>query len=130
MVTNACHQLDGIRQLDQVIVGARCKGRALDQRVFLGRQDDDRNVPGCRVVTVLAHQRQTIEAGHDQVLQDHRRLDPHRLGHRLVRVGTEVEVDVLFMSQTTAHRFTDHGLIVDQQDHCRVFIGGRETVER
>ncbi|MCY1454057.1 hypothetical protein D9M71_710930 [compost metagenome] len=130
MVADARHQLDGVRQFHQVVVGSGGKGRALDQWVFLGRQDDDRDVLGGRVVAVFAHQGQAVQARHDQVLEDYRGLDLHRLGHRLVRVGTKVEVDVLFVSQATPHRFADHCLIVDQEDHRRIFIHGRKTVER
>ncbi|MND72964.1 hypothetical protein D3C80_645260 [compost metagenome] len=130
VVADARHQFDGVRQLDQVVVGPGGKRRALDQRVFLGRQDDDRDVLGRRVVAVLTHQGQPVQARHDQVLQDHRGLDAHGLGHRLVRVGAEVEVDVLFIGQATPHRLADHGLVVDQQHHRRVLVGGRETFDR
>ena len=130
VVADTRHQFDGVRQLDQVIVGPGGKRRALDQWVFLGRQDDDRNVLGRRVVAVLAHQGQTVQARHDQVLENDRRLDAHGLKHRLVRVGTEVEVDVVLIGQTTPHRFADHCLIVDQQHHRRVLVGGRETFDR
>ena len=130
MVADAGHQFDGVRQLDQVVVGPGGKCRTLDQRVFLGRQDDDRDVLGHRVVAVLAHQGQAVQARHDQVLKNDRGLDAHGLGHRLVRVGTKVEVDIVLIGQATPHRFADHGLIVNQQHHRRVLIGGRETFDR
>ncbi|MNG24414.1 hypothetical protein D3C84_1091360 [compost metagenome] len=75
------------------------------------------------MIAVFAHQAQAVETGHDQVLQDHRRLDPDRLRNRLMRVGAEVEVDVFFIRQPAAHRFADHGLIVHQQHHGGVFVG-------
>ncbi|CAI8754609.1 hypothetical protein EMIT0196P_140128 [Pseudomonas chlororaphis] len=123
VVTDARHQLDVVRQFDQVIVGPGREGRTLDQRVFLGRKHDDRNVLGRRVVAVLAHQRQPVQARHYQVLQDHRRLDADRLGNGLVRVGTKVEVDVFFIRQPTPHSLTDHCLVIDQQHHRSIFIG-------
>ena len=130
VVADTRHQLNGVGQLDQVIVGTGGEGRTLDQRVFLGRQNDDWDVLGRRVVTVFAHQGQAVQARHDQVLKDDRGLDAHGLGHRLVRVGAEVEVDVVFIGQATPHRFADHGLVIDQQHHRRVFVGGRETFDR
>ncbi|MNM19625.1 hypothetical protein D3C81_299400 [compost metagenome] len=113
VVANARHQLNVVRQFDQVVVGPGSKGRALDQRVFLGRQDNDRDVLGGRVIAVFAHQGQAIEPRHDQVLQDHRRLDSHGLFHSLMRVGAKVEINILFMRQTPSHCLTDHCLIVD-----------------
>ena len=130
VVANTRHQFDGVRQLDQVIIGPGRKRRTLDQRVFLGGEHDDRNVLGHRVVAVLTHQGQAIQARHDQVLKDDRGLDAHGLGHRLVGVGTEVEVDVVLVGQPSPHGLADHGLIVDQQYHRRVFVGGRETFDR
>ena len=75
------------------------------------------------MIAVFAHQAQAIEAGHHQILQDHRRLDPHRLGDGLLRVGAEVEVDVFLIRQPTAHRFADHRLIIHQQHHGGVLVG-------
>ncbi|MNV72502.1 hypothetical protein D3C71_1655980 [compost metagenome] len=75
------------------------------------------------MIAILAHQRQAIQARHDQVLQDHGRLDPDGLGNGLVRIGTEMEVDVVFARQSTTHGLTDHGLVVDQQHHGGIFIG-------
>ncbi|MCY1446269.1 hypothetical protein D9M71_628230 [compost metagenome] len=80
------------------------------------------------MIAVFAHQAQAVKAGHDQILQDHRRLDAHRVGDGLVRVGAEVEIDVLFVRQAAAHGFADHGLIVHQQHHGGVFVG-LEVVE-
>ncbi|MNU69886.1 hypothetical protein D3C71_592840 [compost metagenome] len=128
MIANARNQFDIVRQFDQIIVGPGRERRALDQRVFLGRQDDDRNVLGRRVIAVFAHQAQAIETGHDQILQDHRWLDAHRMGNGLVRVGAEMEVDVFFVRQPAPHRLADHRLIVDQQHHGGIFVS-LEVVE-
>jgi hypothetical protein len=45
-----------------------------------------------------------------------------------VRVGAEVEIDIIFIRQAAAHGFADHGLIVYQQYHGGVFVG-LEVVE-
>ena len=123
VVADARHQLDVVRQLDQVVVGPGGEGRALDQRVFLGGQDDDRDVLRCRVVAVLAHQGQAVQARHHQVLEDHRGLDADRLGNGLVWIGAEAEVDVFLIRQPTPNRLADHGLVIDQQHHGGVFVG-------
>nr|GEZ02307.1 hypothetical protein [Tanacetum cinerariifolium] len=68
MITDARYQLDVVGQLDQIVIGAGRKRGALDQRVFLGREHDDRDVTGLGIGPVLAHQGQTIQTGHDQVL--------------------------------------------------------------
>ncbi|MDT4841582.1 hypothetical protein FQZ97_754420 [compost metagenome] len=115
MVANARHQLDRVGQLDQVIVGAGGEGQALHRRLFLGRQDDDRDIAGRRMGAVLADQRQTIGAGHHQVLEDHRGADLDRQGNRVLRVGTVVEIDIRIVRQRSPDCFADHRLVVDQQ---------------
>ncbi|MCY1187102.1 hypothetical protein D9M73_280410 [compost metagenome] len=81
------------------------------------------------MVAVFTHQGQAVETGHDQVLQDDRGFDQYGLGNRLVRVGTEVKVDVLFLGQAAAHRLADHGLVIDQQDHGGIFIGTGKAID-
>ena len=120
MVANARKQLDHVWQLDQVIVGAGGEGGALDLGVLLGRQHDDRHIAQAGRRTILGEQFDTVDAGHDQVLQDHRRLDLLSHAQRLMWVGAEVEVDVALFAQRPPHGFTDHGLVVDQQHHHRV----------
>ncbi len=128
VIANARHQLDVVRQFDQIVVGPGRERCAFDQRVFLGGEHDDRDVTGQRVAAVFANQRQAVQARHDQVLQNHRRLDLHSLGNRLVRVGAKMEVDRLMAGQTAPYRFANHGLIIDQQHHCAVFIRGFDVV--
>ena len=122
MVADARDQFDGIRQLDQVIVGAGGKGGALGRGVILGGQDDDGNIPGARIGAVFSHQGQAIHPGHHQVLEDHRGPDLDSLGDGLVRVGTEVEIDVLLFGQAAPHRLAYQRLIVDQQHHRGILI--------
>src|SRR2546429_3272001 len=47
-------QLDFIRELHQIIIGAERKSLALDLRILVGREDNDRNVLGNRVCAELA----------------------------------------------------------------------------
>ena len=75
VVTDAGHQFDLIGQLDQIIVGAHRESLALDLRVFVRGQDDDGCVFCGRIRAQLADESQPINAGHDEVLQNDRRLD-------------------------------------------------------
>ena len=70
----------------------------------------------------MHEQVEAVEAGHDQILQDHRRLDLLRQAQGLLRVGAEVEVDVALCAQRPSHGLADHGLIVDQQHHHLLLV--------
>jgi hypothetical protein len=50
------------------------------------------------------------------------------MGNGLVRVGAEVEVDIVFVRQPTSNCLADHGLIVHQQHHGGIFVS-LEVVE-
>jgi len=62
------------------------------------------------------HQLQTVDVRHDQVLQDHCRLQ--LVGHRdrLGGILAKVEADVGLGRQHPADGFPDNGLVIDQQD--------------
>ncbi|RMO66894.1 hypothetical protein ALQ39_05784 [Pseudomonas amygdali pv. eriobotryae] len=128
VVANARHQFDVVRQFDQIIVGPGRERGALDQRVFLGGQHDDRDIAGQRVAAVLANQRQTVEARHDQILKNHGRFDLHGLGNCLMRVGAKVEVDRFVASQPTPDSLANHGLIINQKHHGGVLIRGLDLI--
>lgn len=74
------------------------------------------------MVTVFAHQAQAVEAWHHQVLQNNCRFDANRMGDGLMRVGAEVEIDILFIRQPAPNRLADHCLVVDKQDHGGILI--------
>ncbi|MCY1428467.1 hypothetical protein D9M71_443500 [compost metagenome] len=128
MVADARHQLDGVGQLDQVVVGPGGEGGALDRGFFLGRQDDDRHIAQGGHGAVLGQQAEAVDAGHHQVLEDDRRLDLQGHGDGLQWIGAEMEVDARHRDQRAAHRLTDHGLVIDQQDHRRGFARGHVRV--
>ena len=130
VVADARHQLDGIGQLDQVVIGAGGEGRALDGRIFLGGKHDDGNVARHRMVAIFLDQAQPVHARQHQILQDHRGpgLDGH--GQRLVGVRAIVEVDVAFRGQGPPDGFGDHDLVVHQQNHggMRIQVGRDRAV--
>ena len=123
MVANASDQFDFVRQLYQVIVGPHREGLAFDLRIFVGRENDDWGVFGRVVSSKLTDQSQTIDPGHDEVLQDHGRFDLVGQRKSFTGIGTVMEIDVAMVSQGAANGFTNHGLVIDQQYHD-VVIGG------
>ena len=74
VMADARDQLDRVGQLDQVIGRADGEGLALDRRVLLARQHHYRDVAQDRAVAVQRYQAHAVDAGHDQVLHDHRRV--------------------------------------------------------
>ncbi len=122
MIANPRHQLYRVGQLDQIVVGAGGKRGAFDRRIFAGGQHDDRDVAGGRVGAILAHQGQTVNAWHHQVLQDD--CGTGSLGgfDRLVGMGAVVEIDVNLIRQCAPDGFTHHGLVIHQQHHDRIIV--------
>ncbi len=125
VIANPRNQLDAIRQLHQVVVGAGGEGRAFHERLFLGRQHDDRNIARRRFLPVLPHEREAVGAGHHEVLQDHRRTGFLGAAHRFFGRRAVMEVDARFVGQRLADRLGDDRLVVDQQHHDRALCRGR-----
>ena len=63
----------------------------------------------------LADQRQAVDAGHDQVLQDDRGLDLVGDGDGFAGIGAVMKVDVGVVGQGAANGLADHGLVVHEQ---------------
>ncbi len=117
VIANPGDQLDLIRQLHQVIIGAEGKGLAFDLRILVRREDDDGSVPRGRVGPELVDQRQAVHAGHDQVLQDHRGLDLVGDREGLAGIGAVMKINVRLIGQRPADGFADHGLVIHEQHH-------------
>ena len=117
VIANPGDQLDLVGQLHQVIIGAEGKGMAFDLRIFVRGEDDDGNVFRGRVGAELVDQREAVHAGHHQVLQNHRGLDLVRNREGFAGVGAVMKINVRLIRQGAADRFTDHGLVVHEQNH-------------
>ena len=92
----------------------RANASALMRGLLLRRQDDHRDVPGRGVGPEELDQRQPVDLGHDEVLEDDGGRD--LLGHleRLGRVAAVVEADVGLAGKHPAHGLADDRLVVDQ----------------
>ena len=123
VVAHARDQLELVRQLHEVIVRAREEGVALARRLVLRREHDDGNVLRLRRGAVTLHQRQAARARHDQVLENHRRLDLDGDADRRGGIRAVVKVHRRFGREDAAHRFGDQRLVVHQQHHGP--FGGR-----
>ena len=84
VIADTGDQLQLVGQLDQVIIGADGEGLGLDDRLLLRREHDQGNFAGLRIGAEELDQRQPVDLGHHQVLEDHRRAQfvgqPDRLG--------------------------------------------------
>ena len=94
MVADAGNQFDPVGKLDQVIVGPQGEGLGLDHRLFLARQDDQRDLPRPWVGPQEFDQLQTIDVRHDQVLENDRGLDGVGRRQSLGRVLAKVQDNV------------------------------------
>ncbi len=121
MVADTSDQFHHIRQLDQVIARAQREGIAFSFWVFLGRQHDDRNV--CRIcaLAILLQQLHTVRPRHDQILQNHGRLDPGDHLKYVDRVRAVMKVNIRMRHQHAPDRFPYHRLVVYQQHRNRMF---------
>ncbi len=114
VIADPRQQLEPVGKLDDVVVGPQRECLGLDGRLLLGREHDQRRLAGRLVGTELLDQGQAVDIGHDQVLKNHRGLDPVCLFEGLGGVRLVVEDDVRLAGQHAAHGLADHGLVVDQ----------------
>ena len=117
VIANPGHQLDLIGQFHQVIVRAEGKRLAFDLRILIRRENDDGSVPRRRVGPELLDQRETVHAGHHQVLENHRGLDLVCNGQGFAGIGAVVKIDVRLIGQSPADGLADHRLVVHEQHH-------------
>ena len=78
-------EFDLIRQLDKVVVGAHGKCLGLDDRFLFRGQYDQRHVAGAGIRSQKLRQGQSVNFGHDQVLENHRGSD--LVARRIASVG-------------------------------------------
>ncbi|CAI8693677.1 hypothetical protein EMIT0111MI5_11052 [Burkholderia sp. IT-111MI5] len=109
-------QLHCVGELHQIVVRAGDERLALDDRLLLRGQHDDRHPCGAGVCAPCANEIEAVDVRHHEILQDDRRLHVARDRHRPVRVGAHVQVDVVFAAQRAADHFADERLIVDEKD--------------
>ena len=116
VIADPRQELEAVGELDDVVVGPQRERLGLDRRLFLGREHDHRRLAGRLVGPERLDQGQAVDIGHDQVLEDHRGLEPVCLVEGLGGVAAVVEDDVRLAGQHPAHGLADHRLVVDQQD--------------
>ena len=116
VIADPRQELEAVGQLDDVVVGPQRERLGLDRRLFLGREHDQRRLAGRLVGPEHLDQGQAVDIGHDQVLKDHRGLEPVCLFEGLGGVAAVMEDDVGLAGEHAAHGLADHGLVVDQQD--------------
>ena len=117
-------QFDLVGKLDQIVVGAGRKRIFLDDRIFLGREHDDRDVPGGGVGAIPLHQGEPVHARHDQILEDDRRLETLDDRDRVGGIAAIVKIDVGLVREHAPDRLADHRLIVNEQHHVDVGVRG------
>ncbi len=116
VIADAGGQLHRVGELHQIVVRAGDERLALDDRLLLRGQHDDRHASGAGVRTPRTDQIEAVDLRHHEILQDDGRLHVARDRHRPVRVGAHVQVDVMFAAQRAADYFADERLIVDEKD--------------
>ena len=116
VVTNARHQLQGIGQFHQVIIGTGTKALLLDDRVRMRRQHHQRRIGKIRGRTNADDLLHAVNARHHQVLQDDVGASAQRQGVAGVGILRGGKFDVRERGQESAHRFADHRLIVYKED--------------
>ncbi len=120
-------QLDGVRELDDVVVGAKGEGLGLRLRFLLARQHDHRHVLRGRVRPQEPEQREPVEVGHHEVEQQDRRTHLGRTLERGRGLAAVVEIDVGLAGEHATHRLADHRLVVDEQHAHPVVPRRRES---
>jgi hypothetical protein len=115
VIPDAREELARVGQLDEVVVGACVECFDLERRLIRRREHDDRDIASHRARAVLAHEREPADAGHHEVLEDDRRLDPFCRLQRLLGFAAEVEADARRARERAAHSLTDDHLIVHEQ---------------
>ena len=116
VIADPGQELEPVGKLDDVVVGPQGERLGLDGRLLLGREHDQRGLAGRLVGPEHLDQGQAVDLGHDQVLEDHRGLDPVGLVEGLGGVAAVMEGDVRLAGEHPAHGLADHRLVVDQQD--------------
>ncbi len=116
VVADPSQEFEPVGQLDDVVVRPQTERLGLDLGFFLGRQDDHRDLARRFVLAKHPDQGQTVDVGHDQVLEDHRRLDLAGACERPRSVLAVMKRDVGFAQEHPADRLTDDRLVVDEQD--------------
>ena len=127
VITDSGEQFETVGKLDDIIIRAERERVSLDLGVFLGGQNDQGDFAGCSVFAKHLHEREAVDVGHHEVLEDQRRLNPFRLGDGLCGIFAIVEDDVLLTRDHPAHGFTDDRLIIDEQDGD--FMAGEADVD-
>ena len=127
VVLQAGDELEAIGGLHQVVIGPKAKRLGLGSGLFGARHDDEGGLASRGVGAEELHQRQPIDVGHDEVLQDNRGIQLVGDVERLKGVGAVVQADLGMVAQHLSHQFGDNGLIIDQQDHGVATAGYRQT---
>jgi hypothetical protein len=116
VIADARDELDGIGELDEVVVGTAREGLGLRARIVARGEHHDGDVPGRVERAKEPEQHEAIDAGHDQILEDDGRPDGRRGRERERRIGAHVQGDVGRPREHVPHRVADDGLVVDEED--------------
>ena len=123
MIPHAGEQFEAVRQFDDVVVGSDGEGLRLHGRLLLGGEHDDRHVAKPFVGPKLPHEREAVDLGHHEILQDHRGPHLRRLVQGRGSVFAVVEGDSLLSGEHPPHGLADDRLVVDEQ-HGDAAVGG------
>lgn len=116
MVADAGDELNFVRQFHQVVVGAVGKTFGLDSGLFLRRENDQRDFSGVFIFPKFLDQRHAVNLRHNKVLEDDGGAHAFRLCQRFGWIGAVVVFDVAFREEHSPDGFSDHRLVVDQQN--------------
>ena len=116
MVAQAGEQLDLVRQLDQIVIGAVAECLGLGFRLLLGGEHDDWNITGGVVGAIELDQHQSIDIRHDQILQNDCGLN---LGCQAQGVGSfdaAVQFKIIDTGKHAPERLVDDLLVIHEKD--------------
>jgi hypothetical protein len=112
VIANSRQQLEPVWKLDDIVVGSERKRLGFDRRFFLGREHDQRRLAGRLVSPEPLDQSEAVDLGHDQVLKDHRGIDPVGFIQRLGSIAIVMKVDIRLARDHAANSLADHRLVV------------------
>ena len=115
MDANAGNQFDLVWQFHQVIVCPRLEQLCFRGRFFGGRKNNHRGLGRGRLLAELPYQIKSINARHDQVLQNHRWLKLLCRFLGFVCLGAKKVADIRLVGEEPPNGLADHGLVVNQE---------------
>ena len=125
MNANPSDELHLVGEFDEIVAGPGVEQPGLHHGLLPGREHDHRHGGGGGIPAEVTDHFQPVDAGHDEVLQDHRGPKCRGRADGLGPFAAELESHVGLVGKQPPHGFADHGLVIDEQNAVNRFHGAR-----